>query len=257
MAVAWGTRRVDAITATDIEELTHRIAAGARIRRNTRGGALALRVRDLDTGECLLRLREKGGTLRWQPISPLLAAALADHAAHRGARRPGTDLLRYRDGRPLTYRRYDQLWTRIGTRLPWVAAQGVSTHWLSHTTLTWVERHFGYGTARAYAGHRHHRCGHHDLHQSRYPGGRHRPGRHDRPTPPARTLTRRPHADGHRVQLAMTTPARGHRKYWSINSIHLASAFSPQECQDFVGGTPLGRTQPDGLCSDRPDNAAV
>jgi hypothetical protein len=24
---------------------------------------------------------------------------------------------------------------------------------LRHTTLTWVERHFGYGIARAYAGH--------------------------------------------------------------------------------------------------------
>jgi hypothetical protein len=34
-----------------------------------------------------------------------------------------------------------------------VAAQGVSTHWLRHTTLTWVERRFGYGIARAYAGH--------------------------------------------------------------------------------------------------------
>jgi len=34
-----------------------------------------------------------------------------------------------------------------------VANQGISTHWLRHTTLTWVERHFGYGIARAYAGH--------------------------------------------------------------------------------------------------------
>ena len=29
----------------------------------------------------------------------------------------------------------------------------ISTHWLRHTTLTWVERNFGYATARAYAGH--------------------------------------------------------------------------------------------------------
>ena len=29
----------------------------------------------------------------------------------------------------------------------------MSTHWLRHTTLTWGERHFGYGIARAYAGH--------------------------------------------------------------------------------------------------------
>jgi hypothetical protein len=26
-------------------------------------------------------------------------------------------------------------------------------HWLHHTTLTWVERNFGYAVARAYAGH--------------------------------------------------------------------------------------------------------
>lgn len=41
----------------------------------------------------------------------------------------------------------------VGVRLPWVAAQQVSTHWLRHTTLTWVERNFGYAVARAYAGH--------------------------------------------------------------------------------------------------------
>jgi hypothetical protein len=38
------------------------------------------------------------------------------------------------------------------TVLP-AAAQQVSTHWLRHTTLTWVERRFGYAVARAYAGH--------------------------------------------------------------------------------------------------------
>jgi integrase/recombinase XerC len=26
-------------------------------------------------------------------------------------------------------------------------------HWLRHTTLTWVERNFGYAVAQAYAGH--------------------------------------------------------------------------------------------------------
>jgi hypothetical protein len=34
-----------------------------------------------------------------------------------------------------------------------VAAECVSTHWLRHTTLTWVQRHLGYGIARVYAGH--------------------------------------------------------------------------------------------------------
>jgi integrase len=41
-----------------------------------RGGALALRPNDLDSDQCLIRLREKGGTLRWQPISPTLMMLL-------------------------------------------------------------------------------------------------------------------------------------------------------------------------------------
>lgn len=118
-----------------------------------RGGALALRLCDLDSTSGLIRLREKGGTVRWQPISLDLAARLADHARRRGAVLPTDALLRYHNGQPLTSRRYDHLWKRLGDQLPWVAAQGVSVHWLRHTTLTWVERRFGYGVARAYAGH--------------------------------------------------------------------------------------------------------
>ncbi|PWU55518.1 integrase [Micromonospora globispora] len=118
-----------------------------------RGGALGLRLADLDTDRGLVRLTEKGATLRWQPISLDLAAHLYEHARFRGAVLPTDRLLRYRNGRVITSRRYDHLWKRIGEQLPWVAAQGISTHWLRHTTLTWVERHFGYGVARAYAGH--------------------------------------------------------------------------------------------------------
>jgi integrase len=98
-------------------------------------------------------LKERLGTVRWQPITPALANCLVDHAAARGAVLPADPLLRYRQGRPLTSRRYDHLWKRLGERLPWIATQGISTHWLRHTTLTWVERHHGYGIARAYAGH--------------------------------------------------------------------------------------------------------
>lgn len=50
-------------------------------------------------------------------------------------------------------RRYDHLWSRIGRQLRWVATQQISTHWIRHTTLTLVERNFGYAIARAYAGH--------------------------------------------------------------------------------------------------------
>jgi integrase/recombinase XerC len=117
-----------------------------------RGGALALRPVDLDPDQCLIRLREKGETVRWQPVSPTLMAYLQQHGDQRGAPVDG-QLLRYTDGRPITSRRYDHLWVRIGRHLPWVATQQISTHWLRHTTLTWVERNFGYAVARAYAGH--------------------------------------------------------------------------------------------------------
>ena len=103
-----------------------------------RGGALALRPDDLDSGQCLIRLREKGETVRWQPVSPTLMARLAEHGQERHAP-PGGQLLRYRDGRPPTSRRYDGLWARIGRVLPWVRTQQISMHWIRHTTLTWVE----------------------------------------------------------------------------------------------------------------------
>jgi integrase len=93
-----------------------------------RGGALALRPQDLDPEQCLVMLREIGETVRWQPVSPTLMGHLQRHAPPEGA------LLRYHNGKPLTYRRYDHLWQRIGRYLPWVATQGISTHWLRHTT---------------------------------------------------------------------------------------------------------------------------
>ncbi len=119
-----------------------------------RGGALALRPADLDPDQCLILLHEKGETLRWQPVSPTLMRHLQQHVEERPAA-PSTPLLRYRSGRPITSRRYDHLWMRIGKHLPWVATQQISTHWLRHTTLTWVERNFGYAVARGYAGHTH------------------------------------------------------------------------------------------------------
>jgi integrase/recombinase XerC len=118
-----------------------------------RGGALALRPRDLDVEQCLVQLREKGETVRWQPVSPTLMTALVAHRDKRGNDDPDEQLLRYPNRRPITSRRYDHLWERLGKYLPWVAAQQVSTHWIRHTTLTWVERNFGYAVARAYAGH--------------------------------------------------------------------------------------------------------
>jgi integrase/recombinase XerC len=104
-----------------------------------RGGALALRPDDLDPDQCLIRLREKGETVRWQPVSPTLMGRLVQHGRDRHAP-PDGQLLRYASGRPITSRRYDHLWTRLGRHLPWVRTQQISMHWIRHTTLTWVER---------------------------------------------------------------------------------------------------------------------
>ena len=118
-----------------------------------RGGALALTPEGLDPGQCLVRLHEKGGTERWQPVSPTLMAHLLAHAERRGGLESGERLLRYATGKPITSRRYDYLWDRLGEHLPWVKTQQVSTHWIRHTILTWVERRFGFAVAEAYAGH--------------------------------------------------------------------------------------------------------
>ncbi|MCP2167833.1 Phage integrase family protein [Goodfellowiella coeruleoviolacea] len=118
-----------------------------------RGGALALRPQDLDAEQCLVRLREKGETTRWQPVSPTLMEHLLAHAQQRGDGDRAGQLLRYAWGDPITTRRYDHLWARLGRALPWVRTQQISTHWLRHTTLTWVERQFGFAVAKAYAGH--------------------------------------------------------------------------------------------------------
>ncbi|MEV6254175.1 tyrosine-type recombinase/integrase [Nocardia sp. NPDC051911] len=134
-----------------------------------RAGILTMSGDDLDPVRCLIQVREKGGFSRWQPISPTLTEALIEH---RETRTPPTDqlpaftrnghpitaarnrrLLRYRNGHPLGIRRYDVLWDRLGRQLPWIAEHGISTHWLRHTTLRWVERNYGPAVAKAYAGH--------------------------------------------------------------------------------------------------------
>jgi integrase/recombinase XerC len=118
-----------------------------------RAGALALRPRDLDRKQCAVMLREKGETERWQPVSPTLMRHLIAHYEERGGGDLEGQLLRYASGKPITDSRYDYIFGRVQNELDWARALQVSAHWLRHTTLTWVERNFGIGVARAYAGH--------------------------------------------------------------------------------------------------------
>ncbi|MFC3965629.1 tyrosine-type recombinase/integrase [Nocardia jiangsuensis] len=117
-----------------------------------RGGALRLEVDDLDDRHCQVCLREKGGTMRWQPISPTLATNLRAHVVTRGGSAAGPGLLRYSTGRRVGRGRYTYLRDRWHERLPWAASLGVSAHWLRHTTVTFVEREFGAAVAHAFAG---------------------------------------------------------------------------------------------------------
>ncbi|WP_405132977.1 tyrosine recombinase XerC [Nocardia sp. NBC_01388] len=146
--------RVAATTGNDpdLDALLLRLHIETACRRC---GALALRPMDLDPEQCLVFLREKGETVRWQPVSPTLMQAMLSHVAerHGDTTIKTSPLFRRRNGTPITRRRYDSLWNRIGRQLEWVARQQITTHWLRHTTLTWVERNFGYAVARAYAGH--------------------------------------------------------------------------------------------------------
>ncbi|WP_222932739.1 tyrosine-type recombinase/integrase [Nocardia yunnanensis] len=66
-----------------------------------KGGVLALTVDDLNVDECLIKLREKGETERWQPISPSLMRRLSEHVRRRGGPATTRQVLRYRNGRPV------------------------------------------------------------------------------------------------------------------------------------------------------------
>ena len=100
----------------------------------------------------MIRLREKAGRERWQPVSPTLMRHLVHHAMTRHAPDRGR-LLRYPNGKPITYRRYDHLFNRLGKVLEWVAKVNVSAHWIRHIILTWLERNFRPAVAEAYACH--------------------------------------------------------------------------------------------------------
>ncbi|WP_067854076.1 tyrosine-type recombinase/integrase [Nocardia shimofusensis] len=144
--------RVAATTGndTELDALIVRLHVETACRR---GGVLGLEVGDLDREDCLIRLHEKGETVRWQPVSPLLMTKLVEHVEHRGGEATTRKVLRYRSGRAITGRRYDYLIDRVRTHLPWAARLQVTPHWIRHTTLTFVEREFGEAVARAYAGH--------------------------------------------------------------------------------------------------------
>ena len=144
-------------TAARISRDPHLASLVFRLHTETacrRGGAIALRKRDLNRMDCTIRLREKGGKTRDQPVSRTLLTALIEHVEDRApGNNPDEQVLRRRTGEPLKAAYYRNLFARIGQNLEWAKTLGVTAHWLRYTTLTWVERNFGYAVAAAYAGH--------------------------------------------------------------------------------------------------------
>ena len=121
--------------------LRFHLETGAR-----RGGALALRRRDLDVARQLVRLREKNDTERWQPVSKTLVDALMQHCDARGAIEADDAVFRRHPragecvGLPVTRRRYNTLTARWGRSIPWVKELGVSIHWCRHHATSAIER---------------------------------------------------------------------------------------------------------------------
>lgn len=124
------------------------------------GGLLKLQVGDIqmEEGRCTLDLHEKRDTQRLQPITKELHDALIELARSRGSSKSTDPVFRYHPDskgqcRPMQAKRFETLWRRISCQLAWVEEKGVSSHWLRHTTVTWIDRAFNSTMAQAYAGH--------------------------------------------------------------------------------------------------------
>lgn len=141
----------DAVIMTSRDpELDLLILAFARETACRREGILNLRLDDLHPMPSVV-LYEKFDEQREIPISSPLLAALHAHSANRY---PGADtVFRYPNGSPLTDRRFDTIFGRVGQTLPWAKSLGVSLHWIRYSTLTDIRVSSGERVAAAYAGH--------------------------------------------------------------------------------------------------------
>jgi integrase/recombinase XerC len=103
-----------------------------------REGLINLERRSLRPARQSVLLAEKGSRTREQPISRALLEYLDGG---------GCNLLM------VTRRRLDGVWARVRRELPWAEELGVSSHWMRHTTISWVEEATSYSVAAAFAGH--------------------------------------------------------------------------------------------------------
>jgi integrase len=134
----------------DLLLLDFHLETGAR-----RGGAINARLGDIGADHlgAIIMLREKNKSQRAQPISSELRDALVAFAAARGSTKPSDPLFRYTNGNPLTRRRYNTLFDKVDTMLPWAKELDLGIHAVRHFVGTRVERVFGTAVAAAYLRH--------------------------------------------------------------------------------------------------------
>ncbi|NKY25877.1 hypothetical protein [Nocardia gamkensis] len=82
-------------------------------------------------------------------------AALGKHAARRGGESATHRVLRKRNGRAISYRRYDGLWKRERENLPWARESEVTTYSITETVRAHVRQLFGETVERVYVGQHH------------------------------------------------------------------------------------------------------
>lgn len=120
-----------------------------------RGGAISLTVDKVDIERQTVLLEEKGSKWREMPITLELMKQMLEHADERGG---GVGpLFRYKNGNPLTRRRYNYMFERVHENPPFSAAAEISPHWLRHSAISKIERVSSESVASRFAGHQPHR----------------------------------------------------------------------------------------------------
>lgn len=133
----------------ELDDLVYQLLRETACRR---GGVIGLSVPNLTPSAGTVRLVEKYGKDRWQPVSAHLMERLLTHHAARSCSSDCTRVMHRADGGHLNKKWFEGFGRRI-QHLPWANELGVTAHWLRHTTLTDIERLAGIRIAGAYAGH--------------------------------------------------------------------------------------------------------
>ncbi|HCB03186.1 MAG TPA: tyrosine-type recombinase/integrase [Nocardioides sp.] len=142
-----------ALCNSDDPELDELILTTVRHTACRREGTINLSVDHLNFERASILLSEKNGKIRELPLRVDLLERLRGHALSRGAQRPGDAVLRYKDGHPLTRRRFNTIFDRVDRTCGWTEPLDVGAHWIRHTTLADIAAVSGLRVAEKFAGH--------------------------------------------------------------------------------------------------------